>query len=330
MYPITDSFLLRALFSILFSFGIVCLIMPRFIKYLNTLGGQQVIREDGPSSHQKKKATPTMGGIVIVLAVLFSCTMLASATPIMWILCFSLLGFALIGGIDDYLKIKRHSSQGLPARYKLLAQSVMALLSLLSVTFYTDTLTQLRIGHWGWTLGSAWFFWGWCVLVGSSNAVNLTDGLDGLAIFPVVCVALGLAYLATMQGLPSNMATSIILFATSIAGAGLGFLWFNSYPAQIFMGDVGSLSLGAALGLIAIITHLEWALFVMGLVFVCEALSVIIQVCSYRYRKKRVFLMAPIHHHFELKGWSESKVIVRFWLSTCLCVVVTLILFLYL
>jgi phospho-N-acetylmuramoyl-pentapeptide-transferase len=307
------------------------LIGPRMISLLSHYQIGQVVRNDGPQSHLLKTGTPTMGGGLILVAMCIATLLWADlSSRFVWVLLGTTLAFGLIGFYDDYLKLVVGNSKGLAARYKYLAQSVAALAIALSlhsmhqsaaetslyVPFFKAVAVPMS------TLGFVAF--AYCVIVGSSNAVNLTDGLDGLAIMPAVMVAAALGIFAYATG-NVNFARylqipfisgvgEVLIFSATLVGAGLGFLWFNSYPAQVFMGDVGALAIGASLGTIAVIVRQELVLFVMGGVFVLETVSVILQVASFKLTGKRIFRMAPIHHHFELKGWAEPKVIVRFWI----------------
>ena len=307
------------------------LIGPRMISLLSHYQIGQVVRNDGPQTHLLKKGTPTMGGGLILVAMGIGTLLWADlSSRFVWVLLGTTLAFGLIGFYDDYLKIVVGNSKGLAARYKYLAQSVAALAiafslhsmhqspaeTALYVPFFKAVAVPMS------TLGFVAF--AYCVIVGTSNAVNLTDGLDGLAIMPAVMVAAALGVFAYATGnvnfarylqLPFiNGVGEVLIFSTTLVGAGLGFLWFNSYPAQVFMGDVGALAIGAALGTMAVIVRQELVLFVMGGVFVLETVSVVLQVASFKLTGKRIFRMAPIHHHFELKGWAEPKVIVRFWI----------------
>jgi phospho-N-acetylmuramoyl-pentapeptide-transferase len=307
------------------------LIGPRMISLLSHYQIGQVVRSDGPQSHLLKKGTPTMGGGLILVAMGIGTLLWADlSSRFVWVLLGTTLAFGLIGFYDDYLKIVVGNSKGLAPRYKYLAQSVAALAiafslhsmhqspaeTALYVPFFKAVAVPMS------TL--AFVAFAYCVIVGTSNAVNLTDGLDGLAIMPAVMVAAALGVFAYATGnvnfarylqLPFiNGVGEVLIFSTTLVGAGLGFLWFNSYPAQVFMGDVGALAIGAALGTMAVIVRQELVLFVMGGVFVLETVSVVLQVASFKLTGKRIFRMAPIHHHFELKGWAEPKVIVRFWI----------------
>jgi phospho-N-acetylmuramoyl-pentapeptide-transferase len=306
---------------------------PVMIRWLVKLQIGQSVRDDGPKSHLSKKGTPTMGGVLILLGVTVSCLLWGDLSQVnLWLALGVTLSFGLVGWIDDYRKLVLKNSKGLPGRWKYFWQSVIALIAViylysnanlpihtqLTIPFFKTCLIQL---------GPVFLIFAYFVIVGSSNAVNLTDGLDGLAIMPTVMVAgaLGVfsyvssnavyAHYLTMPFVPNT--GELTIFCSAIVGAGLGFLWYNTYPAQVFMGDVGSLSLGAALGLVAVMVRQELVLLIMGGLFVIETVSVILQVGYFKYTKgKRLFRMAPIHHHFELKGWSEPKVIVRFWIIT--------------
>ena len=327
---------LRAILAACSAMLISMLVGPFVIARLNDLQIGQTIRSEGPESHLAKAGTPTMGGALILLAVLGSTVLWADLdNRYVWIVIVTTTAFGAIGWVDDYRKVVRKDTRGLPARWKYLWQSVAALACtlLLFTTAVAPEETTLYVPFFkdvAWSMG--WFFvpFSYFVIVGSSNAVNLTDGLDGLAIMPTVMVATGLGVIAYLAGHVEfadylNIAYlsgtgELVVFCGAIAGAGLGFLWFNTYPAMIFMGDVGALALGAALGVVAVITRHEIVLFIMGGIFVLETLSVIIQVSSFKLTGRRVFRMAPIHHHFELKGWPEPRVIVRFWIITVMLV----------
>jgi phospho-N-acetylmuramoyl-pentapeptide-transferase len=310
---------------------------PMMIRWLSNLQLGQVVRDDGPQTHLSKKGTPTMGGVLILLAIGMSCLLWCDLSQPTLLLCLLVtLGFGVIGWIDDYRKIVRKNSRGLPGRWKYFWQSVVALVAIffLYLNFTLPIQTQLVIPFFKNYLIDLGFLFpvlAYFVVVGSSNAVNLTDGLDGLAIMPIVMVAgaLGIFSYASSNviyahylGIPYvPNSGELTIFCSSIAGAGLGFLWYNTYPAQVFMGDVGSLALGAALGIVAVIIRQELVLLIMGGLFVIETMSVILQVGYFKYSGgKRIFRMAPLHHHFELKGWSEPKVIVRFWIMTVIFV----------
>jgi phospho-N-acetylmuramoyl-pentapeptide-transferase len=313
---------------------------PWLIDRLAVLKAGQPIRDDGPKSHLTKAGTPTMGGTLILSTVAISTLLWADlSNRYVWIVLFVLIAFGLIGWIDDYLKLVKRDPNGLPARFKYLLQSVFGLVAAIwlyatadvpaATTLYVPFLKEVAIPLGIWFVVIA-YFW----IVGFSNAVNLTDGLDGLAIMPAVLVAVALGVFAYASGhavfsaylqLPSIPgAGELAIFCGALAGAGLGFLWFNTYPAQVFMGDVGALAIGAAIGTLAVITRQELLLVVMGGIFVIETLSVMVQVASYKLTGKRVFRMAPIHHHFELKGWPEPRVIVRFWIISVVLVLASL------
>ena len=306
---------------------------PVMIRWLQKLQIGQVVRNDGPQSHLSKKGTHTMGGVLILLAITISCLLWGDLRQgSLWLVLFVTLACGLVGWVDDYRKLVLKNSKGLPGRWKFLWQSLIALAAIFYLYFNASIPihTQLTIPFsktWLINLGPFFLVLGYFVIVGSSNAVNLTDGLDGLAIMPIVMVAgalgvftyaAGNAVYAHYLAIPFVPNTGeLTIFCSAIVGAGLGFLWYNTYPAQLFMGDVGSLALGAALGIVAIVVRQELVLLIMGGLFVMETVSVILQVGYFKYSGgKRLFRMAPLHHHFELKGWSEPKVIVRFWIIT--------------
>ncbi|WP_104201804.1 phospho-N-acetylmuramoyl-pentapeptide-transferase [Billgrantia saliphila] len=309
---------------------------PWMIKRLVERQIGQAVRDDGPQSHLSKAGTPTMGGAMILMAIAVSTLLWADlSNRFVWIVLAVTLGFGAIGWVDDYRKVVEKNPRGLPARWKYLWQSVIGLATALVLyTTATSTVeTSLIVPLFKdivVPLGVFYVVLTYLVIVGSSNAVNLTDGLDGLAIMPTVMVAMGLAIFAYASGnavfanylqIPGIVgAGELAVFCATIAGAGLGFLWFNTYPAQVFMGDVGALALGAALGVVAVIVRQEIVLFVMGGIFVMETVSVILQVGSYKLTGRRIFRMAPLHHHYELKGWPEPRVIVRFWIITVVLV----------
>lgn len=330
----------RTILAVLTALGIALLMGPRMIRALTNLKMGQPIRDDGPQSHLVKAGTPTMGGALILLGISVATLCWADLTNhYVWVALFVTIGSGLIGGYDDFLKLKEKNSKGLASRWKYLGLSLVAFIAVtyLYIVAKGPTETTLYfpvIKEWFVDLGWVFIPWSYLVIVGTSNAVNLTDGLDGLAIMPTILVAaaLGVFVLASGNsefsgylGIPYVVGVGeILIFCGAIFGAGLGFLWFNTYPAQVFMGDVGALSLGAALGVVAVMVRQELVLFIMGGVFVMEAVSVILQVGSFKLRGKRIFRMAPIHHHFELKGWAEPKVIVRFWIITIMLVLVGL------
>jgi phospho-N-acetylmuramoyl-pentapeptide-transferase len=332
---------LRGILAAMTSLLIALLIGPRMIELLGHYQIGQVVRSDGPQSHLQKKGTPTMGGGLILVAMSLSTVLWTDlSSRFVWILLGTTVAFGLIGFYDDYLKLVVGNSKGLAARYKYLAQSVVGLAAAFTLhwlhsspaetSLYVPFFKTVAIPMSTVAFIALTYF----VIVGTSNAVNLTDGLDGLAIMPAVMVAVALGIFAYTTG-NVKFATylqmpyipgvgEVLIFSGSLVGAGLGFLWFNSYPAQVFMGDVGALAIGASLGTTAVIVRQEIVLFVMGGVFVLETVSVILQVASYRLTGKRIFRMAPIHHHFELKGWAEPKVIVRFWIISFVLVLVGL------
>ena len=327
---------LRAILGVMTSLFISLLAGPWVIRRLQSMQIGQAIRDDGPQSHLVKAGTPTMGGALILLSI-FTSTLLWSdlSNRYVWVVLAVTLAFGTVGWVDDYRKVVEKHSQGLSARWKYFWQSLAGLGA--AVFLYTSAAspaeTQLIVPFFkqvAWDMGLFYVLLTYLVIVGASNAVNLTDGLDGLAIMPTVLVggALGvIAYLAGNFEFANYLhipfirgAGELVIFCTALGGAGLGFLWFNTYPAQIFMGDVGALALGAALGVIAVIVRHEIVLFIMGGIFVLETVSVILQVASFKLTGKRIFRMAPIHHHFELKGWPEPRVIVRFWIITVMLV----------
>ncbi len=322
----------RSILGALTALIIALLVGPWSIHKLATYQVGQVVRDDGPKTHLTKAGTPTMGGALILIAIAISMLLWGNLqNQFVWILLLGTLGFGAIGWMDDYLKLRIKSAKGLPARWKYFWQSILALAIaiVLFATAQSDEATELLIPFMknaGLQLGLTYVFVTYFVIVGTSNAVNLTDGLDGLAILPTVMVAGALSIFAYLSGniefskylaipyIPG--AGEVSVFGAAIVGAGLGFLWFNTYPAQVFMGDVGALGLGAALGIIAVIVRQELVLVIMGGVFVMETISVILQVGSFKLTGRRIFRMAPLHHHFELKGWPEPRVIVRFWIIT--------------
>jgi phospho-N-acetylmuramoyl-pentapeptide-transferase len=350
---------LRSVLATMTALVISFVIGPRMIRKLTEYKIGQSVRDDGPQTHLVKAGTPTMGGALILVSIIVTTLLWADLrNRFVWVVLLVTLGFGTVGWVDDYRKVVQRNPKGLSAGKKLLLQSLIGLVAAIYLAFSvsapsTSQFLQLfqawlasglsvdlspkadlivpffktvsyPLGVWGFIILS------YCVIVGSSNAVNLTDGLDGLAIMPTVMVgaALGLfAYVAGRADFSTYLfmphipgAGELTVVCAAIAGAGLGFLWFNAYPAEVFMGDVGALALGAALGAIAVIVRQEIVLFIMGGVFVVETLSVMIQVASFKLTGKRVFRMAPIHHHYELKGWKENQVVVRFWIITMLLV----------
>jgi phospho-N-acetylmuramoyl-pentapeptide-transferase len=328
----------RAILGALTALAISLLLGPWMIRKLTFHQIGQQVRSYGPESHLPKAGTPTMGGALILIAIAVATLLWADlGNRFVWIVLLVMLGFGLIGFIDDYKKLVVGDSAGLAARWKYLWQSVGAIVAGLAflytavdpaveqsliVPFFKNVMLPLGVVGY---LVLVYF-----VIVGSSNAVNLTDGLDGLAIMPTVLIggALGLfawvtgnVVFSNYLGIPYVQGTGeLLVFCAALVGAGLGFLWFNTYPAQVFMGDIGALALGAALGAVAIAVRQEIVFFVMAGVFVLETVSVILQVASFKLTGKRIFRMAPIHHHYELKGWAEPKVIVRFWIITVILV----------
>lgn len=331
---------LRGILGILTALAISLVLGPVLIQTLRAKQIGQSVRDDGPQSHLSKAGTPTMGGALIILAIAISTLLWGDLNNrFVWITLAVALIFGAVGWVDDYRKVIEKNSRGLPARWKYLWQSVGGLGAavLLYVTAQTPAETELIVPFFkGVVLDLGIFFivFTYFVIVGTSNAVNLTDGLDGLAIMPTVMVAAALGVFAYLTGnvrfadyllIPYiSGAGELIIICGAIVGAGLGFLWFNTYPAQVFMGDVGALSLGATLGVIAVIVRQELVLVIMGGVFVMETISVILQVASFKLTGRRIFRMAPIHHHFELKGWPEPRVIVRFWIITVILVLIGL------
>ncbi len=328
----------RTIYATITALLIAFILGPWMIATLQKMQIGQVIRKVGPESHFVKEGTPTMGGALILLAIILPTLLWADLTNLyIWVTLLVTAGYGAIGFIDDYLKVVRKSSAGISARQKMFWQVLIALIASLLLYSYGDFNTRLSLPFFkNVNPDLGWFYVPFAILVmvGSSNAVNLTDGLDGLAIGPMIIASatfLLLAYLVGNAKLSGYLqitgvqgAGELAILCGAMVGAGLGFLWFNSYPAQVFMGDVGSLSLGGALGTIAVITKNEFVLVIVGGIFVIEALSVIVQVVSFRYWGRRVFRMAPIHHHFELKGWAEPKIIVRFWIISIVLALIAL------
>ena len=326
----------RTIYATITALLLTMVLGPWFIRKVSELKMGEVIRNDGPQSHLQKKGTPTMGGILILGAVIFSTLLWANLTnPYVWVAIFIAVGFGTLGLVDDLRKLKK--GKGISMRAKLVVQILVALVASCYLTFSLRLDTHLYVPFLkNTTPDLGWFFviFAMLVIVGTSNAVNLTDGLDGLAIGPAA-IAFGtylvLVYCTGHYKIAQYLQIPFIkgggelaVFCGAMVGAGMGFLWYNTYPAQIFMGDVGSLALGGSLGTIAVIAKQEIVLAIVGGVFVMETLSVIFQVGSYRLRGKRIFRMAPLHHHFELKGWQEPKIIVRFWIITILLALLTL------
>lgn len=332
---------LRGVLSALTALVISLIIGPAMIRSLTVNQIGQSVRQDGPQSHLSKQGTPTMGGALILVAITSSTLLWGDlSNRFVWIVLLVTLSFGLVGWIDDYRKVVYKNAKGLAAKYKYLAQSVIGFTAaaVLLYTAQAPAETQLIVPFFKNVIIDLYPYvfvlLAYFVIVGTSNAVNLTDGLDGLAIMPTVLVggalgvfayAAGHAKFAAYLGIPYIAgAGELVVICGAIGGAGLGFLWFNTYPAQVFMGDVGALALGAALGTIAIVVRQELVLFIMGGVFVAETVSVILQVASFKLTGRRIFRMAPLHHHFELKGWPEPRVIVRFWIITVILVLIGL------
>jgi phospho-N-acetylmuramoyl-pentapeptide-transferase len=330
----------RTIMAAMTAMAVSLLIGPLFIRHMSERQYGQPILELAPDTHQLKAGTPTMGGAMILIALVISTLLWADlANRYVWTVLFVTIAFGAIGFVDDYSKLSKGLNQGLTARAKFLLQSVAALAVAIFLYLSADVAanTQLFVPFFkdvALPLGLGFIVLTYFVIVGASNAVNLTDGLDGLAIMPAVFVAAGLGIFAyatsnvvfadylDMAFIPG--AGELTIFCAALAGAGLGFLWFNTYPAQVFMGDIGALAIGAALGLVAVVVRQEIIFIVMAGIFVIETVSVILQVASYKLTGRRLFRMAPIHHHFELKGWPEPKVIVRFWIIAVMLVLASL------
>jgi phospho-N-acetylmuramoyl-pentapeptide-transferase len=331
---------LRAILGVLTALAIALLVGRPMITRLRAFKIGQTVRDDGPQSHLSKAGTPTMGGALILVSVGVSSLLWADlSNRYVWIVLLTTLAFGVIGLVDDYKKLVLRDPRGLAARWKYLWQTVAGFAAAIAlyVTAASPAETELLIPYLkdvSIQLGPWFILLTYFVIVGSSNAVNLTDGLDGLAVMPTVLVAGALAVFVYAAGhvqianyllIPHIPEVGeLVIFCGALVGAGLGFLWFNAYPAQVFMGDVGALALGAALGVVAVAARQELVLFVMGGVFVVETISVMMQVISFKLTGKRIFRMAPIHHHFELKGWPEPRVIVRFWIVTVILVLIGL------
>ena len=339
-FNLFDYLTVRAILGVLTALVVSLVFGPILIRRLTSRQIGQVIRDDGPQSHLVRAGTPTMGGLLILAAVIIA-TLLWSdlSNRFVWIAVFVTVAFGIVGFIDDYRKIRFGNSKGLSAKAKYFWLSLTGFMASgvlyataetpVETTLYFPFFKELAI-----PLGGFFVPWGYLVIVGTSNAVNLTDGLDGLAIMPCVLVASALGVFAYATGntvyseylgIPYVAGVGeLAIFCTAIGGAGLGFLWFNTYPAQVFMGDIGALALGGALGVVALMVRQELVLVVMGGVFVAETVSVILQVASFKLTGRRIFRMAPLHHHFELKGWAEPKIIVRFWIITLVLVLIGL------
>ena len=332
---------LRAVLACLTALVISFVLGPYVIRKLTAYKIGQAVRSDGPQTHLTKAGTPTMGGALIVMSVAISTLLWADlANRFVWIVLWVMLSFGAIGWIDDYRKVVARNPKGLSARAKFFWQSVFGVGAAWYIAFSTGLPAQTEFivpffKHVAYPLGAVGFIvMTYFVIVGTSNAVNLTDGLDGLAIMPTVMIGAALGVFSYVAGnavfskylvfpyIPG--AGELTVLCGAIGGAGLAFLWFNAYPAEVFMGDVGALALGAALGTIAVIVRQEIVLFIMGGVFVVETLSVMLQVASFKLTGRRVFRMAPLHHHYELKGWKENQVVVRFWIITMMLVLIGL------
>jgi phospho-N-acetylmuramoyl-pentapeptide-transferase len=328
---------LRAVLACLTALTISFLVGPAMIRKLTAYKIGQSVRDDGPSTHLVKAGTPTMGGALILVSIAITVLLWADlGNRFVWVTLAVTLGFGAIGWVDDYRKVVNRNPKGLPARWKFFWQSVIGLAAAMFLAFSTTLPAQTAFivpffKSIAYPLGAIGFIvMTYFVIVGTSNAVNLTDGLDGLAIMPTVMVAAALGVFAYVAGnavfakylgfphIPGS--GELVVFCGAVAGAGLAFLWFNAYPAEVFMGDVGALALGAGLGTVAVIVRQEIVLFIMGGVFVVETLSVMLQVASFKLTGKRIFRMAPLHHHYELKGWKENQVVVRFWIITMMLV----------
>jgi len=345
LYPLADQYsffnlfqyiTFRTVYALLTSLILCWILGPFFIKWLKVRQGKgQPIRDDGPQSHLSKQGTPTMGGLLILLTFTLSTLLWADlSNNFIWLGLMLTLGYGLIGWLDDHLKISKQNSKGLAGRWKLLLQLLFGGIAAYGLFQMTEPMVDIPFFNIQWDMGLWYLPFIIFVLIGTSNAVNLTDGLDGLAVTPTFMVATALAVVVYLSGHAhfSNYlmipyvpgAGELTVFCGAMVGACLGFLWFNTYPAQVFMGDVGALALGGALGFVACAVHQQFLLAIAGGVFVLEAVSVIVQVASFKLTGKRVFRMAPIHHHYELKGWAEPKVIVRFWIISLILALVAL------
>lgn len=331
---------LRGILGIMTALFVSLMLGPWFIRKMVQKQIGQAVRNDGPKSHLSKSGTPTMGGALLLFAISISVLLWADLNNrFVWAVLFITVTYGLVGWVDDYRKVIEKNSRGLPARWKYFWQSVagVGVAVFLYSTAQSPVETQLYVPFFKNVtvdLGWGYLLLVYFVVVGASNAVNLTDGLDGLAIMPTVMVGSALGIIAYLVGnakfaeylhIPYVAGTGeLVVFCGALAGAGLGFLWFNTYPAQVFMGDVGALALGGALGVVAVIVRHEIVFFIMSGIFVMETVSVILQVASFKLTGRRIFRMAPLHHHFELKGWPEPRVIVRFWIITVMLVLVGL------
>jgi len=326
----------RTVYALITALLLCWILGPGFIRRLKLRQGKgQPIRNDGPATHLSKAGTPTMGGVLILFALIISTLLWADLTnAFVWLALFLTASYGAIGWYDDYLKIMRNDSKGLSGRWKLVMQVIFGTVAAVGLLQLTHPIVDIPFFKVQWDMGLWYVPFVVLVLVGTSNAVNLTDGLDGLAVAPTFMVATALAVVVYLAGHAKFSAYLLIphvvgageltVFCGAMVGACLGFLWFNTYPAQVFMGDVGALALGGALGFVASAVHQQLLLAIAGGVFVLEAVSVMVQVASFKLTGKRVFRMAPIHHHFELKGWAEPKVIVRFWIISLILALVAL------
>ncbi|MDC3018962.1 phospho-N-acetylmuramoyl-pentapeptide-transferase [Gammaproteobacteria bacterium] len=337
---IFNYFTFRAILATLTSLVFILFFGKTFIRFIAKQKYGQIIRDEGPQSHLEKKGTPTMGGLLILFSIVFSCLCWGDLSNKYLLVSMAVTFlFGVIGLIDDYLKMRYSNSKGLSGRSRLLWEILVALSASSMIYYFASSAEETTLflpffKDFALQLGIWFILFSALVLVATANAVNLTDGLDGLAIMPSVMVAAGMGIIAYISGnailsdylnVPYLFySTEIVIFCGALVGAGIGFLWFNTYPAQIFMGDVGSLSLGAALGIIAVSIRQEFILVLMGGVFVIETLSVILQVASFKLTGKRIFKMAPLHHHYELSGLAEPKIIVRFWIVTLILVLFAL------
>ena len=336
-----DYLSFRAIFATLTALLVSLILGPRFINKMKSIEVGQVVGERGPSTHLSKSGTPTMGGTLILASIFISSILWGDLeNRYLWVALGVTTLFGVLGWVDDLYKLRHQSSKGLSPLAKIFWQSLIALAAVLFLYYSSENIHEISLiipffKDISLNLGLGFVFLSYLVIIGSSNAVNLTDGLDGLAILPCVMVAGGLGLIGYAAGntiyaeylnIPFLPGTGeMLVFCGALVGSGIGFLWYNTYPAQVFMGDVGSLALGAALGVIAVIIRHEYVLLIMGGVFVVETLSVIVQVASFKLTGKRVFKMAPIHHHYELKGWPEPRVIVRFWIITFMLVLIGLV-----
>jgi len=347
LYPLSQSLSAFNLFRYITFRSVIAFLLAAFISiwwgkkfiiFMKRKQFGQVVRDDGPESHLKKAGTPTMGGVVILGSILAAMAVCGNFTSLPILITLSvMISYFLLGFYDDYLKVLKKNSDGVSAKGKLLWQFGTAGLATYAMLHFDVIDSEVYLPFLKESIldiGWLYVIFGSIVIVGSSNAVNLTDGLDGLAIGPIMTSAASLSVLTYVSGhfeiadylfIPySEGSGELAVLGLAIIGAGVGFLWYNSYPAQIFMGDVGSLSLGGVLGTIAVLSKNEFLFVIIGGIFVIEAISVILQVGSYKLRKKRIFRMAPIHHHFELKGWPEPKVIVRFWIISIFLALISL------